>query len=434
MLTYGTCSPGWCGEAEDQGAGPGCLQPIDSPAACHCSFQGGVHGAARGGGLCCQSHGGSTMAGLVPSLKAWLVRFARDAIISYYVLPEQWTYRLAPEVQDINVSDGMLSVTVVEAKHIPKGDFFTESNPYVALWLRATQKRQTSVQPAGKHATWNESFRLPVEVAERQKLVAVLYDHDTIGSDDELGRLFLPISQLMDGQEKDMWLELQDTKEQVKERQRDAQHDPVAGATKRYQQRQKHKTCTCRVHLRLQYQCWSQEETAAIAKAQREDDMSSLYNHPKLRDIANQGVVNIKLAFADRLVPGSWWRGPRKQLQVKCVTGKEHKRTLIKRGTRCSCRIDEMVQLQVTTTHHQDGTDNNNTETIVLEVRERKWWQNNLEGRLVVSLQDLKQQGRIKSRSNLQGGKSSDGRLEFEMEWRSYLGIHSAEKQSAQQQ
>lgn len=36
------------------------------------------------------------------------------------------------EVQDINVSDGMLSVTVVEAKHIPKGDFFTESNPYVA--------------------------------------------------------------------------------------------------------------------------------------------------------------------------------------------------------------------------------------------------------------------------------------------------------------
>lgn len=40
--------------------------------------------------------GGSTIAGLVPSLKAWLVRFARHAIISYYVLPEQWTFRLAP--------------------------------------------------------------------------------------------------------------------------------------------------------------------------------------------------------------------------------------------------------------------------------------------------------------------------------------------------
>lgn len=40
--------------------------------------------------------GGSTLAGLVPSLKAWFVRLTRDSIISYYVLPEQWTYRLAP--------------------------------------------------------------------------------------------------------------------------------------------------------------------------------------------------------------------------------------------------------------------------------------------------------------------------------------------------
>ena len=40
--------------------------------------------------------GGPTLAGLIPSLKAWLVRFARDAIISNYVLPEQWCYRLDP--------------------------------------------------------------------------------------------------------------------------------------------------------------------------------------------------------------------------------------------------------------------------------------------------------------------------------------------------
>ena len=53
---------------------------------------------------------------------------------------------------------------------------------------------------------------------------------------------------------------------------------------------------------------------SAIAKAQKEHDMESLYIHPKLRDMANQGVINIKLAFADKLVAGSWWRGPRKQL------------------------------------------------------------------------------------------------------------------------
>lgn len=57
-----------------------------------------------------------------------------------------------------------------------------------------------------------------------------------------------------------------------------------------------------------------------------------------------------------------------------------------------------------------------------------------MQGKIVVPLEDLKQQGTLKTRAALQGGKSTNGRLEFEMEWRSYLGIDSAEKQSAQQQ
>lgn len=40
--------------------------------------------------------GGSTLSGLIPSLKAWLVGFARDSLISMYVMPEHWTYRLDP--------------------------------------------------------------------------------------------------------------------------------------------------------------------------------------------------------------------------------------------------------------------------------------------------------------------------------------------------
>ena len=51
---------------------------------------------------------------------------------------------------------------------------------------------------------------------------------------------------------------------------------------------------------------------------------------------------------------------------------------------------------------------------------------------MVVSLQHLKQQGTIRSQATLKEGKSTEGRLEFEMEWKSYLGIHSAEKESAQ--
>lgn len=36
------------------------------------------------------------------------------------------------EVEDINVPDGMLSVMVVEAHNIPKGDYLSDSDPYVA--------------------------------------------------------------------------------------------------------------------------------------------------------------------------------------------------------------------------------------------------------------------------------------------------------------
>lgn len=38
------------------------------------------------------------------------------------------------------------------------------------------------------------------------------------------------------------------------------------------------------------------------------------------------------------------------------MTGKDHKRTLVKHGTRHSCRIDETIQLQVTASPEQAGT------------------------------------------------------------------------------
>ena len=56
-----------------------------------------------------------------------------------------------------------------------------------------------------------------------------------------------------------------------------------------------------------------------------------------------------------------------------------------------------------------------------------------LQGRVIISLQDLKQQGVIKERAELQHGKSKNGRLDFEMEWNSYLGIDSIEKQKSEQ-
>lgn len=61
------------------------------------------------------------------------------------------------------------------------------------MWVRASQKRRTTIQPVGKSATWNETFVLPVHMADTQRLECVLYDHDTMSSDDELGRYARPI-------------------------------------------------------------------------------------------------------------------------------------------------------------------------------------------------------------------------------------------------
>lgn len=66
--------------------------------------------------------------------------------------------------------------------------------------------------------------------------------------------------------------------------------------------------------MQLLYHSMSKEEMRLIAKAQVEQDMRILYRHPRLRDIANQGVIDIKLAFVDRLVAAAWWRPPHKRL------------------------------------------------------------------------------------------------------------------------
>lgn len=51
----------------------------------------------------------------------------------------------------------------------------------------------------------------------------------------------------------------------------------------------------------------------------------------------------------------------------------------------------------------------------------------------MISLEDLKQQGRMKYMAKLQDGRSKEGRLDFDIEWSSYLGIESIERQQQQQ-
>jgi len=61
--------------------------------------------------------------------------------------------------------------------------------------------------------------------------------------------------------------------------------------------------------MQLKYHSMNKEEMNAIAEAQNKGDMDLLYKHPRLKSIAGQGVITIKLNSVDRLVHPSWWRG-----------------------------------------------------------------------------------------------------------------------------
>ena len=54
--------------------------------------------------------------------------------------------------------------------------------------MRESKKRKTSVKEKTYHAVWDEGFKFPVHLRERQALTCTLYDHDTLGGDDQLGR------------------------------------------------------------------------------------------------------------------------------------------------------------------------------------------------------------------------------------------------------
>ena len=66
--------------------------------------------------------------------------------------------------------------------------------------------------------------------------------------------------------------------------------------------------------MQLKYQSMSKDDMEAIAEAQTKGDMSILYKPPRLKTIAQQGVITIKVKSVDRLVGPALWRGTHKHV------------------------------------------------------------------------------------------------------------------------
>ena len=66
--------------------------------------------------------------------------------------------------------------------------------------------------------------------------------------------------------------------------------------------------------LQVLYRGFSQAEMKAIAESQRRNDTDILRQHPDLWQLAQQGVVTVKVIRVAGLHPASWFRGSHKHM------------------------------------------------------------------------------------------------------------------------
>eukprot|EP00887_Chlorella_sp_A99_P000505 scaffold17.g505.t1 len=172
------------------------------------------------------------------------------------ITPEHYFYQIDTAAEDVEKPVGALVVQVVEAVRVPKMDLMSYSQPFVEMFVRHTQRRQTRVLPSTKHPRWGETFELPVHVPEHQELTLVLWDYDWMSANDQIGRAKLPLSQLTPGQTADLWLDVESKSDEEWQASKQDMHKRqrvVGAAAKPFTRR---KAQGCQVHVQAS-DCWA---------------------------------------------------------------------------------------------------------------------------------------------------------------------------------
>ncbi|KAL4853047.1 Synaptotagmin-2 [Chlorella vulgaris] len=146
---------------------------------------------------------------ILPGLENWMHGLVRDSLLQPFVLPEKYVIPFqeanSPEFERPRA---LLQVQVVEAKHVPRMDLLSRSDPYLELFVRSKNKVKTQCIQHSSNPQWQETFNLLVHYPESQRLVAVLFDYDVFDRDDEIGRVEVPLRDLPRGQEVDEWYDV----------------------------------------------------------------------------------------------------------------------------------------------------------------------------------------------------------------------------------
>ena len=74
--------------------------------------------------------------------------------------------------------------------------------------MRDKRKLKTQVKENTTRPEWNEEFQLLVHEPEHQFLSMIMYDHDVLSVDDEIGRASFAIRNLRNGEEEEVEVEV----------------------------------------------------------------------------------------------------------------------------------------------------------------------------------------------------------------------------------
>lgn len=95
---------------------------------------------------------------------------------------------------DYNFEKGTMAITVIQGKDLPAMDLGGTSDPYVKVYIMPDKKKKfdTKVHKKTLNPVFNETFtfqKLPFNEMSSKTLIFAVFDHDAVGSDDQIGKL-----------------------------------------------------------------------------------------------------------------------------------------------------------------------------------------------------------------------------------------------------
>jgi len=152
----------------------------------------------------------------LPGISSILRRVIVEQLAHFIVLPNMVS---VPLVHDIPMKvfkcpepEGVLRITLVEARNLMKMDFGFfgnpgKSDPYVVLSVGANKFRSQIVKKT-VDPVYGETWEAVVEVLKGQRLDIEVWDFDQGMADEFMGRASVPISSLASRGETDLWINL----------------------------------------------------------------------------------------------------------------------------------------------------------------------------------------------------------------------------------